>query len=98
MVNPLSIQGPSGPDPNRPPAAEGNTSSSEAGAAFRAMLDRLSEQAVQLDAESRTVDDAASLSDAVDHARESLEGALELQERLLEAFRQSRQQGPGGVA
>lgn len=98
MVHPLQIHGPSGAEPNRRPSTEGTSGSSESGAAFRAMLDRLSEQAVQLNAETQSVDDAASLSDAVDHARESLEGALEIQERLLEAFRQTRQQGSGGGA
>ena len=57
--------------------------------AFRALLDRLQEQASSLSERSKEVGDPAQLSDAVDEARASLDEALSLGERLLEAYREA---------
>ena len=67
-------------------------SSPQNGAAFRALLERLEEQASSLEAQSRSVQDASGLAGAVDTARASLEDAVSLSEDLLEAYREALQQ------
>ena len=64
------------------------------GAAFEALLEKLEVQARELRDDTQSVDNPQELAGAVDRARESLEGALELSEELLEAYRQSMQQRP----
>lgn len=66
---------------------------SESGAAFRALLERLEERTRELSEHSRTLADASGLAGAVDTARASLEDALSLGDRLLEAYREARLQG-----
>ncbi len=60
--------------------------------AFRALLDRLQAQAQDLAREKEGVDRPAELSQATERARETLSGALELRDQLLEAYRQVRSQ------
>lgn len=60
--------------------------------AFRVLLERLQQQANQIESESRNLDDPRALADAVDIARASLDDALSLSDQLLEAFRESQQQ------
>jgi len=63
---------------------------------FRALLERLREQAQSLERSTEKALGASELPGAVKEARESLDGALSLAEGLLEAYRanQMRPQGP----
>ena len=65
------------------------------GPAFQALLEKLEGQARGLESASRTVDGPHKLAGAVDQAKESYRGALELRDRLLEAFRAAQQSGGG---
>lgn len=58
--------------------------------AFRALLERLEVQAKDLAREKDGVDRPEELSQATEHARETLTGALELRDQLLEAYRQAQ--------
>jgi len=102
MVEALPLTGPLGLPPAKhgvapAPAAEANGTSSAASApssskpAFRALLEDLERRAQDLARQSRAVDRPAELAGAVDTARASLADVLSLQERLLEAYRQSCQ-------
>ena len=87
----------SGPDPiriNPSSGAQGSksargTSKSES-PAFHVLLERLQAQASELETKTPTVADAKELAGAVDIARASLDDALSLSDRLLEAFRESQ--------
>jgi hypothetical protein len=59
------------------------------GPAFKALLDKLQQQARSLQAESETIARPEELSGAVDRARSSLDDALSLSDQLLEAFRET---------
>lgn len=88
------------PDPTRPtgpvPAkGEPRSAENESGVAFRALLDKLGEQARVLEETSKNVEDAANLAGAVEGAKASLDEALSLGEELLESYRQSQHQRPG---
>lgn len=54
---------------------------------FHALLEKLEQQAGNL--QNRAVPDATNLAGAMDEAKESLEGALELGRELLEAYRKA---------
>jgi len=70
--------------------APGATSSSASDSvAFRALLERLEKEARALDDQVQRVDDPEGLAQAVDRAHASLQDALSLGDRLLEAFRQA---------
>ena len=56
------------------------------------LLDRLQEEARALEEKSRNLDDPRELSGAVEIARSSLDDALSLGDRLIEAYREARQQ------
>lgn len=60
---------------------------SAGGPAFRALLEQLQQKATDLQETSRGVDDPAELKGAVDSARATLEDALSLGDRVLEAYR-----------
>jgi|SoiMethySBSTD1v2_1073268.scaffolds.fasta_scaffold20226_4 hypothetical protein len=62
--------------------------------AFEALLERLTARASDLEERSRTLQAPEEVPAALDAARASLEDALTLSERLLEAYRRS--QLPGG--
>lgn len=64
----------------------------ETGPAFEALLEKLERQAAELKQTSETELDPEHLSGAVDRARASLEDALGLGDRLLEAYRQATHQ------
>lgn len=86
---------PLGVDPLRaaaqaPEAAQ--PSKSTEGPAFHVLLERLQAQASELEETSRTLEDPKSLAGAVDIARTSLNDALSLSDRLLEAFREHQHQ------
>ena len=61
-------------------------------AAFHVLIEKLEEQAKELEASTRTVSDAKDLAGAVDRARDSFQEALSLGESLIEAYRQSLHQ------
>jgi hypothetical protein len=78
----------SGATQGKPRVAQGR----EAGPAFEALLEKLERHAEELRRDSASVDDPERLSGAVDRARESLQDALGLGDRLLEAYRQAAHQ------
>ena len=75
------------------PAAPGEVKQAEGsgGVAFRALLDQLQEKARRLKRDGEAVSQPAELTGAVDRARASIDDALSLGDRLLEAYRASRQ-------
>lgn len=86
------------PDPIRPaqaPKSPAAKADGVASPAFRALLERLEARADELAARSETLEDPALLPGAVDDARATLEDALSLGDRLLEAYREARQRRPG---
>ena len=91
------LNGPTGPTgPNGPtgPTSERSASSPEAarsGAAFEALLEKLETRAQDLKQTAEEVAGPTDLSGAMDQARESLDDALSLGDRLLEAYRQATQ-------
>jgi hypothetical protein len=72
----------------------------EPSVAFRALLDALQEKASTLAQTSASVDDPNRLAGAVEAARETLDQAVTLSDRLLESWRAERQRardaGEGG--
>lgn len=59
------------------------------GAAFQALIEELETKARMLAAESQQVSGPTDLAQAVDNAHKSLQDALSLSDRLLEAYRAS---------
>lgn len=79
-------------------SSEKTSSTSESGPAFKALLDKLQQQAKTLQQDSETLEKAEDLSGAVDRARTSLGDALSLSDKLLEAYREAvHQEGPADV-
>ena len=74
------------------PENAGQPAQKTANPAFSALLEKLQAQADRLAAESSSLSDAKDLAGAVDTARASLDDALSLSDKLLEAFREARQQ------
>ena len=56
-------------------------------AAFQALLERLDNQARELRSQASRVENSSDLSTAVDQAHASLQEALQIGDRLLEAYR-----------
>ena len=80
----------SAPSPSKAPAAPaGETSPS-----FEALLEKLQTHAQVLGEKSQQVSDPEQLSGAVEAAKASLDDAVSLGDRLLEAYREARQQTP----
>ncbi len=79
-----------------PRAAAPKPADPQAGAAFRALLDRLAERAEELSRDADGVADPQRLAGAVDRARESLADALTLGDRLIEAVREANHQRRAG--
>jgi hypothetical protein len=90
------------PDPIRSasaPRKPAPSASRGASPAFEALLERLTARASELEERSRTLQAPEEVPAALDAARASLEDALTLSERLLEAYRSSRiSEGPGDGA
>ena len=87
-----SIRGPlpaGGPDPGAKPTPKQGTG----GVAFRALIEKLETQARELREQSNDVDGPADLAGAVDNARSSVDDAVSLGDKLLEAFRAAQQRG-----
>lgn len=74
------------------PAARPQAATPEQAASFKALLDELEQKAEALDAKAHAELGPQELAQAVDEARSSLEDVLALQDRLLEAWRQSQHQ------
>lgn len=86
-----------GASPSSPVKAAG--SMRDSGIAFTALLEALQHKSEQLARSSDDVKDAGELGQAVEGARSALQDALRLQDQLLEAVAQARQQrehGPQG--
>src|SRR5690349_1498482 len=77
----------SAPAGNTRPAA--GAAAAPGAAAFHALLERLETQARELEAQSQSIASPKELSGAVDRAHASLQDALTLGDRLLEAYRES---------
>ncbi len=75
----------------KPTRAPENQTEPRDGPAFKALLEKLQQQAQSLHRESETIARPEELSDAVDLARSSLNDALSLSDQLLEAFREAVQ-------
>jgi hypothetical protein len=88
----LPLGGPQRAGAAGPPAALHKAASPEQAASFKALLDRLEQKAEALDAKAHGELAPEELAQAVDEARSSLEDVLALQDRLLEAWRQSKHQ------
>ncbi len=97
MAAPAPIPGGQRPDSIRGPQSlsqvEKRGDSAAGGVAFRALLDKLEVQAQDLKSQADGVEGSDELAGAVGSAQQSLEQALELSNQLVEAFRQSLQQG-----
>ena len=73
--------------------ANASASTAHAGAAFRALLERLEKTAKDIDAASEAIDDPRQLGEVVETARISVEEALLAGSDLLEAYRAAQAQG-----
>jgi hypothetical protein len=82
----LPIQGVPAPGSQNKPVEK---SDGKSGVAFRALIDKLQEQANELSLESDAVEGPDELAGAVEKAGASLRDALSLGDQLLEAFRES---------
>lgn len=100
MGEPAAKLPPTGPQRTgaiEPTLSRTKSASPGAAASFEALLENLEQKAQALDAKARAELAPDELAQAVDEARSSLEDALALQERLLEAWRQSKHQARGDV-
>src|SRR6187402_1978952 len=83
-----------GPQRAGPPAAPvARAATPEQAASFQALLEKLEQKAEALEAKAHGELAPQELAQAVDEARSTLEDVLALQDRLLEAWRQSQHQG-----
>ena len=71
------------------PSAGEPKSSITGGVAFQALIENLEAQARELEERAASVANPADLAGAVDRAHASLQDALSLSDRLLEAYRES---------
>lgn len=86
----LAVAGPEATKLRQDPAAPVQ------GAAFAALIEKLEVQARELAERSLRIESPADLAGAVDRAHASLQDALSLSDRLLEAYRQSLLERNGG--
>jgi len=93
--DPRPAHAPAGAGAARKVRPAGDKSAPEAGSAaspaFHVLLERLQATARELQEKARGVEKAGDLPGAVDSARQSLDDALALGGRLLEAWRAERQ-------
>src|SRR5262245_25437062 len=95
MANELPIQGPrTGSVQSVGSPASAKPSSADGGVAFRALLDELEAKSRALATQSKSLDKPEDLAGAVQGARASLEDALSIRDRLLEAFQQAQTAKP----
>lgn len=81
-----------------PAAPAARAATPEQAASFQSLLEQLEQKAEALGAKAHGELAPQDLAQAVDEARSSLEDVLALQDRLLEAWRQSRHQPAPGPA
>lgn len=91
LGNNLPVSGVGGSSPAGSPEKTSGAKEGS-GAAFEALLEKLEQRAVELSEDSREELEPERLAGAVDRARASLEDALSLGDRLLEAYREAAQQ------
>lgn len=72
---------------NAPSRSESSSSTPNQGPAFKALLESLEARAKDLRSQAGDVKEPADLAGAVDQAGASLQDALSLSDRLLEAYR-----------
>lgn len=93
MTNEIPIHGPQKTGPIQPGVgSNAKTGPTDGGVAFRALLDELEAKSRDLQAQSKSVESPADLAGAVQGAKASLDDALSIRDRLLEAYREARQQ------
>ena len=96
MANELPIQGSLQTGSILPGApSESKLASSDGGVTFRALLDDLEAKARDLHQKSEVLERPEDLAGAVQGAKASLNDALSIRDRLLEAFREAQQQDLG---
>ena len=88
MVEPKALQG-HGITSAAPSAKTARTSDVGGGVAFKALLERLEQDARSLESETKSVEDPAALADVTRRAHASLQDALSIGDQLLEAYRQA---------
>ena len=98
MDDRIPIQGGLSPIRGVEPATQKPATAPEAGPAFRALLEKLEHEAQGLRRASEGLEKPEELAGAVDRARATLDDALSLGDRLLEAFRAANQRGNGSEA
>ena len=91
---PIPTSAPSSVRATPPAPASATASGSQPSIEFRALLERLREQAQSLERSTEKALGASELPGAVKEARESLDGALSLAEGLLEAYRANQMSSP----
>jgi flagellar hook-basal body complex protein FliE len=82
-----SAAGRTAPASSHPASAA--TGPAAAGAAFQVLLERLETHARELEVQSRSIENPKDLTGAVDRAHASLQDALSLSDRLVEAYREA---------
>ena len=90
--NAISGNAPVGPGGDRPSTNATSRAGAEA-PAFRMLLDQLEQKAAALGAQSESVYGPEDLAGAVGDARASLEDALSIGDRILDAYREAVQRG-----
>lgn len=85
-----------GPSNAAPAKAVDGPRDTKAGAAFKALLERLEDETRRLSEASDGVNGARDLAAAVDVAGESVAEAIQLGDELLEAYRAARQRAETG--
>lgn len=88
MVEPKALQG-LGITGAAPAAKGARTADASGGVAFKALLERLEQDARSLESQTKTVEDPAALADVTRRAHASLQDALSIGDQLLEAYRQA---------
>jgi len=88
MVDPKTLQG-LGITNAASPAKSARGADTGGGVAFRALLERLEQDARSLESQTKTVEDPTALADVTRRAHASLQDALSIGDQLLEAYRQA---------
>ena len=88
MVEPKTLQG-LGITSATPSANGARAADTGGGVAFKALLERLEQDARSLESETKNVEDPTALADATRRAHASLQDALSIGDQLLEAYRQA---------